>query len=139
MACRVRVKIRVGDRIIDTGALLNSGFESDTPDIAIPVDIAKELGLWPPYSASTAILDTGGGETVNPYYESYAELELTLEDRESKKIKVNIIVNPYIDERVISDYVASELGVILLDFKKGLWRLRDDPLERLGKAYSFNW
>ena len=44
----------------------------------------------------------------------------------SKIVNVNIIVSPYVDEVIISDYVASELGVILLDFKKGLWRLADD-------------
>ncbi|MEM1546670.1 MAG: hypothetical protein QXY40_08315 [Candidatus Methanomethylicia archaeon] len=37
-------------------------FESDTSDI--PVDIAKELGLWPPYSATTAIPYTGGGKQL---------------------------------------------------------------------------
>jgi len=31
-----------------------------------------------------------------------------------------MIVDPYIDEIAISDYVASELGVILIDLKKRL-------------------
>ncbi|MEM1546671.1 MAG: hypothetical protein QXP91_09445 [Candidatus Methanomethylicia archaeon] len=47
---------------------------------------------------------------------------------------MSIIVNPYIDEIVISDYVASELGIILLDFRKGLWRLRDAPLEKVRES-----
>jgi hypothetical protein len=128
MACRVKIKIRRENKIIETIALLNSGFESDA------LDIAKKLGLWPPHSTTTAILDTGGGETVNPYYEFCAELELILEDKESKKIKVNIIVNSYIDEVAISDCVASELGIMLLDFKKGLWRLKDDPLEKIRES-----
>jgi len=134
MACRVKIKIRRENKIIETIALLNSGFESDALDIAVPIDIAKKLGLWPPHSTTTAILDTGGGETVNPYYEFCAELELILEDKESKKIKVNIIVNSYIDEVAISDCVASELGIMLLDFKKGLWRLKDDPLEKIRES-----
>jgi hypothetical protein len=128
MACRVKIKIRRENKIIETIALLNSGFESDA------LDIAKKLGLWPLHSTTTAILDTGGGETVNPYYEFCAELELILEDKESKKIKLNIIVNSYIDEVAISDCVASELGIMLLDFKKGLWRLKDDPLEKIRES-----
>jgi len=88
MACRVKIKIRGENKIVETIALLNSGFESDALDIAVPIDVAKELGLWPPhYSTTTVVLDAGGGETVNPYYESYAELELILGDRESKKSK----------------------------------------------------
>lgn len=43
--CRVRVRLRVGDRVFEGRALLNSGFETDASDIVIPVDVAKELGL----------------------------------------------------------------------------------------------
>jgi hypothetical protein len=49
-------------------------------------------------------------------------------------VNVNVIVNPYIDEVAISDYVASELELMLLDFKKGLWRLADDPPQTLRKS-----
>jgi len=61
-------------------------------------------------------------------------LELVLPDRKSKVVNVNVIVNPYIDEVAISDYVASELELMLLDFKKGLWRLADDPPQTLRKS-----
>jgi hypothetical protein len=127
VACRVRVRLRVGDRVFEGRALLNSGFETDAPDIVIPVDVAKELGLWPPKTATIALLETGGGEVSLPCYTSHGILELVLPGRSSKAVNVNIIVNPHVDEIVISDYVASELGIILLDFKKGLWRLTDDP------------
>ena len=45
-----------------------------------------------------------------------------------------MIVDPYIDEIAISDYVASELGVILIDLKKGLWGLTDDPPETVRRS-----
>ena len=45
MACRVRVRLRRDDRTIETSAILNSGFETDSPDIIIPVELAKRLGL----------------------------------------------------------------------------------------------
>lgn len=132
MAGRVKVRLKRSNTIIETSALLSSGFETDAPDIVIPVELAKRLNLWPPrdYSTST-ILDTGGGEVSTPYYESALELELVLDDRESKKILVNVIVNPHIHEVIVSDYVASLLGIVLLDFKRGLWRLIDDPLDKV--------
>jgi len=117
--------------MVDVVALLNSGFETDAPDIAVPVEVAEELGLWPPQSSLTAVLETGGGDVVSPYYVACADLELILGDREPKRVRVNIIVNPHIDEVAISDYIASELGVILLDFKKGMWRLKDDPIDKV--------
>ena len=131
MVCRVKVRVRVKDKVVETKALVNSGFEADAPDIVIPTNIAKQLSLWPPQTNTTAILDTGGGEVVNPYYENCGILELILDDRENIRIKVNIIVNPHIDEIALSDYVSSLLGIVLLDIKKGLWRLKDDPPEKV--------
>lgn len=66
-----------------------------------------------------------------PYYISCGVLELVLPDRRSKAIKISIIVNPHVDEVMMSDYAVSELGIMLLDFKKGLWRLVDDPPQAL--------
>jgi len=126
--------VKVGERVFEGAAILNGGFETEGPDIAIPVHVARELGLWPPATRALAALETGGGDVLLPYYESCATLELVLPDREPKAVRVNVIVNPHIDEIAMSDYVASELGVILMDFKKGLWRLADDPLQTLRRS-----
>jgi len=48
MACRVRVRLIKGDKAVQTSALVNSDFETDAPDIVIPVELAKRLSLWPP-------------------------------------------------------------------------------------------
>lgn len=134
MACRVRVRLKVGGRVFEGRALLNSGFETDSPDVVVPVHVANELGLWPPETGTIAMLETGGGEVSLPCYTSCGTLELVLPDRKPKVVNVNVIVNPYIDEVAISDYVASELELMLLDFKKGLWRLADDPPQTLRKS-----
>jgi len=127
MVCRVRVRIRHNNNIVETSALVNSGFESDAPDIVIPIEVAKRLGLWPPKEAHTIVLETGGGETTTIYSESVVELELILSDREPKKIIANVIINPYVHEVILSDYVSSLFGIMLIDIKKGFWRLLDDP------------
>ena len=131
MACRVKVRLKRGEKVIETSALVNSGFETDAPDIVVPVEVAKRLNLWPPKEISFTVLDTGGGEVSTPYYESAIELELVLSDRESRKHLVNVIVNPHVHEVLLSDYVASMLGIILLDLKRGLWRLNDDPPNKI--------
>lgn len=128
MGCRVRVRIRHRDRVVETSALVNSGFETDAPDIVIPLELAKRLGLWPPRELSYTVLETGGGEVSVVYVEAAAELELVLPDRESRKYSVNVIINPHIHEVVLSDYVSTLLGIVLLNIKKGLWRLEDDPV-----------
>lgn len=43
---------------------------------------------------------------------------------------VNDLVNPYIDEVSIGDFLAGELGIAILDAKRGLWRFRDEEALR---------
>lgn len=81
---------------------------------------------------SAEILGTADDEAQVVYYESCAYFELIL--LECKRIKVNIIVDPHIDEVLISDYVASEFGIILLDLRKGLWKLKDDLLDKVRES-----
>jgi len=50
MAVRVRLRILRGDRVVKAVALVNSGYEADSPQLMIPVSLAKVLGLWPPSS-----------------------------------------------------------------------------------------
>ena len=127
MACRVRVRLRRGLRSVETSALVNSGFESDEPDVVVPVEGARALGLWPPPDdVELAELGTGGGDLAAPYYRKAAKLEL-LAEGVSKSLEVCIIVDPYVDEVILSDAVAGELGISILDVKRGLWRPREDP------------
>jgi len=84
MACRVRVKLKRDNKVVETSALVNSGFETDALDIVVPVEVAKRLNLWPPKEISFTVPGTGG-EVGIPYYELANELELILSDRESRK------------------------------------------------------
>jgi len=59
------------------------------------------------------------------YIEAGAELEL-----EGRRLVVNVVVNPYIDEVLLSDYVAGELCIIILDAKRGLWRFCNEDAVR---------
>jgi len=34
-----------GDRVIETAALLSSGYEAPTPQLLVPIDLARALGL----------------------------------------------------------------------------------------------
>ena len=45
MAVRVKLRISLGDKIVSASALVNSGYEADTPQLMIPIALAKHLGL----------------------------------------------------------------------------------------------
>jgi len=125
MAVRVKIRLKAGSREVAASALVNTGFESPAPDVAVPIAVAKALGLWPPARALFVSADTGGGEVEMAYIEAGAELEL-----EGRRLVVNVLVNPYIDEILLSDYVAGELCIIILDAKRGLWRFCNEDAVR---------
>ncbi|MCI4437857.1 MAG: hypothetical protein JHC33_13705 [Ignisphaera sp.] len=50
MAVRVRLRILREDRVVEVITLVNSGYETASPQLMIPVSLAKVLGLWPPSS-----------------------------------------------------------------------------------------
>ena len=48
MVVRVRIRITSENKIIETIALANSGYEAETPQLLIPIKLAKNLKLWSP-------------------------------------------------------------------------------------------
>ena len=43
MGVRVRVRIKYGDAALDLVALVNTGYETDVPEILVPVSVAEKL------------------------------------------------------------------------------------------------
>jgi hypothetical protein len=121
MAVRLKLRIRANDKIVDAVALLNSGFEAPTPQLLIPVDIAKALNLWPPEDAHEVVLETAGGPL---FYPRKAVVKVVAGDAESREVLTDIIVSPIANEPLISDMLAGELEIAVEDFGKGLWRFR---------------
>lgn len=124
MAVRLKLRIRVNSRVADVVALLNSGFEAPTPQLLIPVDTARVLGLWPPEGAREVILETAGGPLRAWFYPRKALVKIVAEDVESREVLTDIIVSPIGDEALISDMLAEELEIAVESFGKGLWRFR---------------
>ncbi len=134
MAVRLRLRIRTAEgRVAECIALLNSGFEAPTPQLLIPIDIAKELKLWPPEEATEVILETAGGPLRAWFYPRKAFVKIVTEDDISKEVVVDVIVSPIADESLISDMLAEELEIAVESFGKGLWRFRWEQKIRKGE------
>jgi len=121
----------VNDRYIDVVALLNSGYEAPTPQLLIPISIARKLGLWPPEQAYEAMLETAGGPLRVWYYPRKALVKVIAGDVESKEVLTDIMVSPIADEPLINDMLAEELEIAVESFGRGLWRFRWEPKEKL--------
>jgi hypothetical protein len=55
MGVRVRVRVRYGGASLDLVALVNTGYETDVPELLVPVGVAMGLGLWPRLPDNTVV------------------------------------------------------------------------------------
>ena len=137
MGVRVRVRLEVGDRAMEVPALLNSGFESDEPDVVIPVEVAEALGLWPPSGFRLEEVSTAGGDVRVFTFPGRGRVRLLLGTDYEPEITCNILVNPHVDEVLLSDYVIDELGIVVLSFRRGLWRHKGDPEDMVRESEPY--
>ena len=134
MAVRLRLLIRRNNVAIEAIALLNSGYEAPTPQLLIPINLARSLELWPPQNALDVVLDTAGGPLRAWLYPKAAKVKIVAPDVESKEVEVDIIVSPLAEEPLISDMLAEELEIAVESFGRGLWRFRWEPKEKVRKS-----
>ena len=135
MAVRVKLRIKRGDMVKDVVALINSGYEADSPQLMIPASLAKELGLWPPPpDAYETTFDTAGGPLRVWVIHKAATVQVIASDVSSKEVVVDLVISMLADEPLISDILAGELEIAVEDFAKGLWRFRWEPKEKVRES-----
>ncbi|HDD26146.1 MAG TPA: hypothetical protein ENF75_03560 [Acidilobales archaeon] len=66
--------------------------------------------------------------------EEDAEVNLVLNDHYVENVKVKLIVNPSLDEAIISDQLIDALGITVISFGKGLWRYKKDPEDMIRES-----
>lgn len=130
----MKLKIVVNSRSVECIALLNSGYEAPSPQLMVPVNLAKQLGLWPPVNAFEAEFDTAGGVLKAWIYPRIAKVKVIANDIESKEVVTDIVVSPYADEPLISDLLAEELEIAVESFGRGLWRFRWEPKDKVRES-----
>ena len=94
MAVRVKLRICLDNKVVSTNALVNSGYEADTPQPMIPMVLAKYLGLWPPESAEKDVFDTTGGPLSVWIYRNAADVVVASSEEEKlKKVRADIVIS----------------------------------------------
>ncbi|MCC6013482.1 MAG: hypothetical protein LM593_03840 [Candidatus Verstraetearchaeota archaeon] len=131
MGVRVKLRLKYGDVSLDLVALVNTGYETDVPELLIPVNIAEKIGLWPklPDNIIIETYKTASG-LMKVYRIRGANVSLLIEDKERENIEVFIVISEYSDEVLISDQLASKLGIVIEDPAKGLWRIKGESVIR---------
>ncbi|RLF19106.1 MAG: hypothetical protein DRN15_05375 [Thermoprotei archaeon] len=126
MGIRVRIRINIKGKSIDTSALVSSGFEAPEPTICIPTSLARTLGLWPSQRLVAEEAMTAGGEVTVHEVPERAIVQLLANSEVLSEARCLVIVNPIIDEVLLSDMAIDELGIVPISFGKGLWRHKTD-------------
>ena len=125
MGVRVKVRVKYSGKSVDLIALVNTGYETDVPEILIPVDIAEKLGLWPKLPDNTLVetYKTASG-LMKVYRVGGANVSLLIDDVEVRSTEAYVVISEHTDEALISDQLTSRLDIVIEDPAKGLWRLR---------------
>jgi hypothetical protein len=137
----VRVKIRIkslkSGREVLTSALVNSGFEAETPQLLIPRSLALQLNLWPPpEDAQLVEVGTAGGPVRNYLVPGAAEVTVETPDRIVGPVKCDVMISNLEYEVLISDRLGGELGLVILDLR-GKWRFWDEDKVRETEAPQY--
>jgi hypothetical protein len=131
MGVRVRVRVGYGGVLTDLVALVNTGYETDVPELLVPVSVAERLGLWPKLPEDTVVetYKTASG-LMRVYRVRGVRAGLLVSGTEERDVEVYLVISEHTDEALISDQLASAFGIVIEDPAKGLWRLRGESLVR---------
>lgn len=134
MAVRVKLRLRArtSGEIIEASALVNSGFETESPQLLIPIELARRIALYPPPPTSTIIeVGTAGGPSRVFLVREVIEVWVVTDDREVGLKVADILISPIEEEVLMNDKLTEELGIILLATGSGKWRFIDDPADKI--------
>ncbi len=138
MPVRIRLRLRslINSRVVETVALVNSGFTTERPQLLVPTKLAEVLGFWPPPPHARLVeLATAGGPVRNYLVYNAVEVEVVEDDRVSGKVVADAIVSGIEEEVLVNDVLGEELGIVILGLASGRWRFRDDPPEKVRRSY----
>ena len=131
---KVRIESLRSGRSVETSALVNSGFEADTPQLLVPRSLAKQLDLWPPPDDAQLVeVGTAGGPTRNYLVPRSLQVSVVTTDRVVGPITADAMISSLEYEVLISDYLGSLLGIVILDLR-GKWRFADDSPETVRES-----
>lgn len=124
---RLRIKSRLGGRALESVALVNSGFETEKPQLLVPMGLAAKLGLWPPPPDSEIVeLGTAAGPVRNHLVRDVLEVSVVTRDRLVGPVPCDAIISHIETEVLINDKLGEELRIMVIGLGSGRWRFIDD-------------
>ena len=128
MGVRIPVEIKHGDEMTLTAALVNSGYESDEPELHIPLALAKTLGFRLEGLKGERYKVVGA--EVTTYILGDVLIRVRTDDKTTKWVRAKAVTVPGEYEVILSDAVTEQLEVELVKPRTGLWRFTGESGSR---------
>jgi len=128
LAVRLRIALRRpgSSRVVETSALVNSGFEVDVPQLVLPVALARELGFNVEEAPIGAITVCGGAELPMRVL-GVVEVRVVVPDRPTGWVRAVAVSVGREEEVLLSDKLTDALNVSPVLVGAGIWRFADEP------------
>ena len=128
MAVRIRIALRRpgSSRVIETSALVNSGFEVDVPQLVLPIALAHELGFNVKEAPIGSITVCGGAELPMRVL-GVVEVRVVVPDRPTRWVRAVAVSVGREEEVLLSDKLTDALNVSPVLVGAGIWRFTDEP------------
>jgi len=132
---RIKIEARSSNRSLETSALVNTGFETERPQLLIPLGLAQRLGLWPlPDNAEAVVLGTAGGPSRMYLLKDVLKVSLVMEGEEVSAAECDALISDIEVEALINDKLGEELGIVIERMGSGEWRCISDSPETRRKS-----
>ncbi|PIP49038.1 MAG: hypothetical protein COX14_01420 [Chloroflexi bacterium CG23_combo_of_CG06-09_8_20_14_all_45_10] len=126
-----------GSREVVMPALVNSGYETENPELLVPSGIAQALGLWPETrEASMERYKVAGGAEIRVVrLRGSAKVEVLTGNCVSVATLCDVVVSEGEEELIISDKLAGSLGLSIIDIGEGTWCFKEEIGKKVRKSY----
>jgi len=135
---RVRIKFKDFDKVIETSAKANAGYESIEPEIIIPYKILEILQIPENYIKEKGVdreyIVADGRVITFKVIPKGVDVWVITEDRIVGPVTSNLVISKGRREVLLSDKLLRDLKIALEDPGEGIWRFRDEPLNKLRKS-----
>jgi hypothetical protein len=109
--------------IVETPALANAAYETDEPEVLVPIGFVKKVGLKPDLTTVGTYESITGTTTLGFIPKA---VEISIAGVIGSPVKAHVAVSVVRGEVLLSDKLLSALRIELTDPGKGLWRLRGE-------------
>ena len=132
MVVRVKVEVRYGDKTVETAAVANSGYETETPELHLPLALARRLGIPLHVLPSESYKVVGGSTHI--YVLGEVLVRVIAEDRCSDWVRARAVSVPGEHEVLLSDKLLDALGIEIVRAGLGYWRFSGESTERVRRS-----